>query len=88
MMLLDGNVSHAAHAPLPAFPPTTMLLPDLLPPPPPQQLLPFNYGSEHNRIAGCAGYCYDHIHGDDSGHGAAPDETEGYWTMTTCNFFG
>lgn len=86
MMLMGGNVSHAApHAPLP-FAPT--MLPSDLSPPPPQ--MPFSYGSGHNHIA-VAGYGYDL--GEGSGHGAAY-EMEGYygttmtWATTTCNFFG
>ncbi|OEL30794.1 hypothetical protein BAE44_0008184 [Dichanthelium oligosanthes] len=79
MMLMGGNVGHAAHAPLPFAP---MMLPPDLPPQP-----PFNYGYDHNHIAGYAGYGFNLGHG--SGHGAAY-ESEGCYetTTTTCNFFG
>ncbi|OEL19531.1 hypothetical protein BAE44_0019452 [Dichanthelium oligosanthes] len=62
MMLMGGKVSHAAHAPLPFAP---MMLPPDLPPQP-----PFNYGSDHNHIAGYEGYGYGYNLGDGSGHGA------------------
>lgn len=72
-MLMAGNVaSHdAAHATLPFAP--MMLHTDLPPPPSQQQLLPyFNYGSEHNLVAGYGyDYDYDYNLGDGSGHGAA-----------------
>ncbi|KAF8776383.1 hypothetical protein HU200_003619 [Digitaria exilis] len=81
MMMMGGNVSHG----LPFAP--AMLLPPDLPPRP-----PYNYGSDHNHIAGYGNvYGYGGYDlGDGSGHGAAA--MGGYYgtttTTMTCNFFG